>query len=502
MTSPKGSRFDGVPLNSAALGATARQGVRAGLIAQTLTQLGSLGATMIMARMLTTSDFGIMAVIQSVMGVTVLLAVSGIGATLITRTSQVAEAASSYFWILGSLGLVAAIVISLLAGPLSSLLGVPTARPFLQVVPFGLPLGLMGMVPDALLLRMRKFGAHRSAAILGSFTYFAIEILLVLRGFGVWSVIAGQMIGTTVSLIAAAALARWAPLSRPSFTVLRSDVRNLGGLGLARVLEYLYKNVDYWAVGRSLGAGPLGAYYVAYVLPNIVRLRLSDTFRTVMLPILSRAGGLSRPELAYTRAFRLFLFVSLPTIAGLYALADPIIDVFFGDQWRGAVAPMRIILIGAVLDLVIQCVSAFAVARRRVSGVAATAAIRVICTVMLILVLLQVERSTTSIAVGVAGATALTLLFQEFVVARPLGVSLVGQSGAILAVLVPALIMVAGVMLTIQLTNVQDAVVQLVVGVPVGVLLYFSASAVFSRATLVDSVKQLRLLVGRAPKVA
>ncbi len=286
MTSPKGSRFDGVPLDSAALGATARQGVRAGLIAQTLTQVGSLGATMIMARMLTTSDFGIMAVIQSVMGVTVLLAVSGIGATLITRTSHVAEAASSYFWILGSLRLGAAIVISLLAGPLSSLLGVPTAKPFLQVVPFGLPLGLVGMVPDALLLRMRKFGAHRSAAILGSFTYFAIEILLVLRGFGVWSVIAGQMIGTTVSLIAAAALARWAPLSRPSFTVLRSDLRNLGGLGLSRVLEYLYKNVDYWAVGRSLGAGPLGAYYVAYVLPNIVRLRLSDTFRTVMLPLL------------------------------------------------------------------------------------------------------------------------------------------------------------------------------------------------------------------------
>ncbi len=57
-------------------------------------------------------------------------------------------------------------------------------------------------------------------------------------------------------------------------------------------------------------------------------------------------------------------------------------------------------------------------------------------------------------------------------------------------------------MLTIQLTKMQEAVVQLVIGVPVGVLLYFSASAVFSRATLVDSVKQLRLLVGRAPKVA
>jgi lipopolysaccharide exporter len=450
---------------------------------------------MVMARLLSTSDFGLIAIVQSIMGVSVLLGVSGIGATLVTRTSGVERAASAYFWFLSLISLAAALTIFSLAAPITELLGIAEAAEYLRVLAFILPISFMTMVPEALLLRLRMFSAYRAVAICGSFTYFAVEIVLVLRGWGVWSVVVGQLSGGIAGLMTALVSARWMPKYGPSFRVVRTDLGNLGGLGLNSVFRYLYTNLDYWAVSRVLGAGPLGAYYIAYVLPSILRLRLADMFRTVMLPLLSGSGGLRHPEIAYGRAFTLFMFISLPSLVGLAVLADPIVAVLFGPQWDSAVVPMRIIIIGTILDLVIQSVATFAVARRRVAGVTWSSGLRVGLTLVALCIVLQVNQSTTAVAMAVVLATAGTLIFQEIYVAKPLGVQLFDQWRSMARITAPTAVMAASTGLVVHVLAEQAPIVSLLVGVPMGVAIFTAASLVTSPTLFRDSVSQFLLLI-------
>lgn len=488
-------RFEGQPLNQRTVGSQARAGARSGFVAQALMQMGSLGATMVMARLLSTAEFGLIAIVQSVMGVSALLGVSGVGAALVTRASDVERAASAYFWYLSIIGSAAALAIIGFSGPLTQLLGLSEAEPYLRALSLILPISLMSIVPVALLLRLRKFNAHRAVALLGSFIYFVTEIALVLNGWGVWSVIVGQLSGGVASLVSALFLARWLPRHGLSLSVVKSDMGNVGGLGLNAVFRYLYTNLDYWAVSRLLGAGPLGAYYIAYVLPSILRLRLTDMFRTVMLPVLSGPSGLKHPQAAYLRAVTMLMFVSFPSLAGVAVLAGPIVAVFFGPQWDEAVTPMRLIIVGTMLDLVIQSVATFAVARRRVAGLSWASGIRVLLTLAAFSVVLPISRSTTAVALAVVLATFGALILQEVLVANPLGVGLCHQWRTIARIMGPTFLMVVVTTGAQSLLINHPPIISLLVCVPVGVATFAVGSMVMARRLCVDSVSQIILLL-------
>ena len=387
-----------------------------------------------------------MAGVQSVIGASVLLGVAGVGATLVTRRSDIERASAAYFWMMGALGLAAAGVVYSCAGWLTGLLGLPEAAGYLQLLAFILPLSFLTMVPVALLLRLRRFSAHRTVALVGSFSDSTIEVALVLRGWGAWSVVIGQVVGAAASLLTALALAKWLPRYGPSIRVIRSDMATL----VARpnqLFTYLHKNMDYWTVARVLGSAPLGAYYISYVLPNIVRLRLSDMFRQVMLPVFSSAGGLRDPAAAYSRAFGMFMLLSVPVLVGLLALAGPIVGVFFGSQWSDAVTPMRIILLATIVDLIIQASGTFAIARRRVRNVAWASGLRALLLVGLLATLVPVGPSTALIATCVLVAAVGSLTFQEITVASPLGIGIRRHLRSLTSVLIPATLMGLGVYL-------------------------------------------------------
>src|SRR5690606_6962252 len=153
-----------------------------------------------------------------------------------------------------------------------------------------------------------------------------------------------------------------------SFRQVKEDVGLVSNMGLSSLLTYLGKNADYWAVSGAMGAAPLGIYYIAYVVPNIVRLRLSDVFRQVMPPVLARMPTDTERITSWVRAANVTLALSLPALVGIAAVADPLTRVFFGYQWVHAVGPMRLITIAGVVDVAFYAVSTMALSQRRLVG--------------------------------------------------------------------------------------------------------------------------------------
>ncbi|CCG01328.1 oligosaccharide flippase family protein [Blastococcus saxobsidens] len=477
-------------------GQVARRGARTTLVAHTIVQLGSLAATVILARLLTTGEFGIVALAQSLLGLLSLLSLSGINAAIVTRTDGLRTAASSYFWLCAGTGVAAVLVMTLAARPLASLLGQPDAGPYLAVLSFSFLFGLMQLVPQALLQRSRKFTRMNAALLAGSLTYLVLEVVLAFAGLGAWAVIIGNVCGAAAGFAVSITAARWLPDTRISMGLIRRDLSFTSGLTLGMAFSYVQKNADYWLVSAGIGGPALGVYYVAYVLPNIIRLRITDVVRQVMLPTYMRAGDLRSTAQLWHKTLPVLLGLGMPVFVGISLCAEPLILLFFGASWSGAVDPLRILALGALIDLYTTSVNIVSVAQRSVRRHVLVLGFRAGATVVGATIAVAVWGDIVAVAGAVVTASLTTVCLQEILVSRHLllGWRLVARPVATyigLSVLMSAAVITCDVLLPSS----TPTAVELVVLVLVGATSYLGGGFLVARATVRVLLRDARLVV-------
>jgi lipopolysaccharide exporter len=477
----------------------ARRGARLGALNLAATQVGSVLATVALARLLTPGDFGIVALAQSLLGLAVIFAISGVRAAILTRGGEVAEAADTYFWTTFGFASMVWIIIAAAAVPLTGLLGQPSAAPYVIVLAGSVLFGLTSAVPLGLIQRRLNFRAYYASQLGGSLVYFVSEVALALFGLGAWSVILGQVLNTFVTLVLALSFARWFPKPRFSRRVLREDAGFLGGQTLNGGLSYLQRNVDYWAVSRLLGGSPLGVYYIAYVLPNTVRLRLTSLTSIVLLPAYAAVqADQRRLERAWQRSWLLQAGLGIPALLGIAALASPIVAVFFGPQWTAAVVPIQILTIVALVDVHMSTVAVMAAARRRVAWNTIVVGIRLAATTVFAVGAAVMFGTLTAVAWGVALASLLTLIAQEATASRYLGVGLRPILRPLLVYVALGGLMVLVLGLLEYKTPEWRPIAELVTGVAVGAGVYLGVGSLLAGRYIRPLVREARgVIVGR-----
>jgi O-antigen/teichoic acid export membrane protein len=265
---------------------------------------------------------------------------------------------------------------------------------------------------------------------------------------------------------------------------VRSELGFAGGIFFSQVLSYGLKTADYWMVGRTLGGAALGAYYIAFQLPSIVRLRMSNVSRQVLFPVFAQERqSQERVASIYLKAMRLQIGVGLPTMIGLAALAAPITAVFFGDQWDAAIEPMRWLAVAAVFEIVTSPAGSIAIAHGRLRPFLASLGVRLVLMVAALMVAAQVGDGLEAFAVAMAAQSAAGAVVTQVMVARPLGLPAAAVVRPLAISLVPAVLMYAAVQELLMLlpAGVPDFVA-LVVAVPVGMLVHLAALFAVSRS--------------------
>lgn len=477
------------------VGQSARRGVMATSVGQAITQLGSMAATIILARLLSPSDFGLIAVAQSIMGAGTLISLAGLNASLVTRRGAIDSLGTTYFWLSLSLGAAFAGLMATLAAPVATLVGVPEAAPLVALLAVALPFNLAVLVPQALLQRQLAFTRLNIALVAPAVLYFVSEVVLVLMGWGARGVIAAQVASAVFGTILALRLARWLPRHGFAPSGIRQDLRVLGGVSATQVMSYIYKNIDYWMVGRALGTNAVGAYYVAYVLPNIVRLRLTSTYTTIMLPVLSTAETIQEAKDRWRQATTVMLFISVPLLVGTAAIGEPLVQLFFGPKWSSAIAPMQILVVGTIIDVLWAAASTMALAQKRMGNYTIAFGVRLIATAAAIVVALTISRSIAAVAWAVVSGGLLALVVQDRLVGRPLGIGLTTISGAIVRIGSACCLMAIAIHLTLESVDDLPLWAQVFLGVAIGAAAYLTSSVLISRGFTTLMLRHVRDII-------
>jgi O-antigen/teichoic acid export membrane protein len=298
----------------------------------------------VLARLLSPQDFGVMSLATIVTGFIALFRDMGTGAALIQR--QVADAAlvRSLFSLNALLSGTGGLLTAAVAPAAAAFFNAPILRDVLEVLAVSMALAGLGVVPQAVMEREGRFGALARIELSGMSAGVITGIAMAFYGWGIWSLVGQSLVTTlvTTALLTVASGAR--PTLRPDWPLLRSVAGYSGNLAGFNVLNYFTRNADNFIIGKLLGTRELGYYALAYqIAMGPVRAFCSVVGR-VLFPSLARLQDDQHAlGQTYLQATAVMVSVCFPLTALLVALADVGTIALLGESWR-PMGPILVVL--------------------------------------------------------------------------------------------------------------------------------------------------------------
>jgi O-antigen/teichoic acid export membrane protein len=304
----------------------------------------------VLSRLLTPTDFGLIAMVLVISAFLSIVAEAGLSTAVVQKRDLSDDALSSLFWFGLGLG---ALTAALLAGaaPLVALLfSEPRLTPVVAVMSGGFLIVALGRVPNGLLERSFKFREIAVSELTGSLFGGIVGVGAALGGAGHWALV---MQSLTTSLLNAALrfrLSGFRPRRVLRLELVRSVSGYSGGVTAFSAINYWARNLDKALIGRFLGPAELGYYGRAYALMLYPLETINGILNPTLHPLLSALQH-DGPRMARTYATiaKLVASIALPAMTAMGALAPEIVRSVWGAQWTPSIDVFAILcIVGSV----------------------------------------------------------------------------------------------------------------------------------------------------------
>ena len=335
---------------SGTLRSSAARGVTWLGIAQVVSQgLRSIG-TVVLAWLLFPEDFGVIAMAVIVTELVMRAGDLGFGEALIQRKEVTASHLSTAFWTGLALGIIFSAVTVAISPLVADFFGNELVSPILAVSSLAFIIAPLRTVHGSLLRKRLEFFKFSIGEIGQGVTYVAISVSLAFAGFGVWSLVLGNLVSHLALAILRWVLCRW----RPSFMFSLKSLRDLWGFGFnvtgSRVVQSFTERLDYLIIGRFLAAASLGFYYLAVKIVTVPITAIWMTVGRVAFPAFSMVQDESEQlRRGFTKSLVYLSIIVLPLFVGLAIVAPELVRVVLGQKWTLAIVTLQILCIMATV---------------------------------------------------------------------------------------------------------------------------------------------------------
>jgi len=326
------------------LGRTAARGAGITLAVQSVRIVLQVASVVVLARLLSPRDYGLLAVALVVVGIGEVVRDLGLSTAAIRAPELTARQRDGLFWLNTAAGTALAVVAVISAGPLAAAFSQPELVPVIRCLAATFVLNGLAAQFRAGLTRDLRFGALAGSDLVAQLCALTVAVGAASAGAGYWALVAQQLTLGVVTLLAAVGLARWMP-RRPRRRVgLRPFLRVGGGLTGTQILYYLGNNLDNLALGLLGSPSALGVYNRGFQLLMNPLNQLRNPATTVAVPVLARLQDDLPRSGEYLRRGQLALgFTLVAGMAIVAGAADPLVELLLGSRWH-EVAPVLALL--------------------------------------------------------------------------------------------------------------------------------------------------------------
>jgi len=304
----------------------------------------------VLARLLTPSDFGLIAMLLVFTTIGALLVDSGFGTALIQKQRTSDDDETTVFLSGIAISAVVGGILWFAAPAIATFYSQPILASLTRLSLFVLPLSALAAVPDALLTQRLDFRSRANAEIFASLASGVVAVVLAWRGFGVWSLAWQSIVAIGVRAVLLWLYSQWRPRGRFN----RGSFRGLFGFGgyivASNLLETASVRIQSLLIGRLFDPRTLGYYTIAQNTQLAPTSFISGLLNRVGLPVFSTVAD--QPEKlanALRLSLRVAVFVFVPCMVGIAVVAKPLIVLLYGPRWTPAAPLLSILSLGAAL---------------------------------------------------------------------------------------------------------------------------------------------------------
>jgi O-antigen/teichoic acid export membrane protein len=299
----------------------------------------TMGSTMVLARLLTPQDFGLVAMVTTVTGFLRVFKDLGLSTATIQRETITQAQVSNLFWINVVVSALLTLVVILLAPAVAWFYREPRLVGVTLALSVTFLFSGSTVQHTALLYRQMRFKAVALVEV-GSMTVGVVGGISAAWGkFGYWSLVIASVVTEVTAFLLTWSVSSW----RPSWPILRSGTRSMVGFGanltMASFINCISKNIDSMLLGRFYGAYSVGIYSRAMALLLRPLDQILTPVNAVIEPTLARLQG--QPERfrrTFLQIYNALVLVGFIITAILIALSRPVTLVLLGPQWEKAAA--------------------------------------------------------------------------------------------------------------------------------------------------------------------
>lgn len=472
---------------------TLKQATTKGLFWSSVERFSNQGVqfvfSIILARLLSPSDYGIIAMVTIFFAVAQSFVDSGFSNALVRKTDRVEEDLSTCFYFNIGVGIIAYIVLFLIAPLVANFYNQPILSPIIRITGLEVMLNSLCVVQQALFTIKIDFKSQAKITLSATVISGIVGILLAYQGYGIWALVWQGVASSIVRMGLLWLMSKWRPrtgFSKSSFNYLFGYGSKLLASGL---LDTIYNNIYPIVIGKFYNPAQLGNYSRALGWAQLPSANITSILQRVTFPVLSAIqDDTLRLQNSYRRLLKLSAFIVFPLMMGLAAIASPLIRVILTAKWDGCVFYLQILCFALMLYPIHAINLNLLQVKGRSDLFLRLEIIKKIIGVVILII--TIPLGITAMCLGMVFSSIICLIVNTYYTSRFIDVGLLTQLKDLRIILINSLVMGGGIYILTSFIDIEG--LKLVMGIVIGFLLYFIGSFYFSKAELQEVISLIK----------
>ncbi len=314
-------------------------------------QISQFIVTVILARLLSPNDFGLLAMATVFVNFVNIFSEMGISSALIQKQDIHDRHYYSAFWLNIFVGINLTIIFIVVAPLITKFYRKPELLPILIVISVNFFISSFTIIQQTILTKEMDFKRLAIRDIIAVIISGVIGIYLAYHGFGIWGLVYQQISFAVINAVLLWILSSW----RPKFVFAKSDIKDIfnfsANLTGFNIVNYFSRNIDQLLIGKFLGAQALGYYSLAYKIMLYPLQNISAIIGKVMFPALSKIqGNLIKVREIYSQMIEKIALITFPLMSVVFATAPELVRVIWGEKWAPMIPLIRILSVCGMLQ--------------------------------------------------------------------------------------------------------------------------------------------------------
>lgn len=297
----------------------------------------------ILARLLSPKDYGLIAIITIFITISNVFIQRGFSSALIQKSKTTSEDFNSVFTISSIIAVFLYGILYFTAPFIARFYGETKLILILRILSIILFFGCIRSLQNAFIAKNFMFKVMFKSSMITTIISGVISIIMAYKGYGVWSLVVLQLINQILIVLIISINIKWIPKISFKFTNTKKLFKFGWKITVSSLIDNLYCNISSLIIGKSYNIGVLGYYNRGRQFPAMIVMSVDGSIQSVIFPVLSKfQDDKKKLKMIVRKSIVSSSFINFPLMVGLAVISEPLIRVILTEKWLLAVPFLKI----------------------------------------------------------------------------------------------------------------------------------------------------------------